>query len=73
MTEAGAQKAVLASVLVVGGGMVWESRKSGKVGLKQLFALVAVGAVLAGLAGAVPDVAGWLAVLIAVSYLIART
>lgn len=73
MTEAGAQKAVLASFLLVGGGMVWESRKTGKVGLRQFVALVVLAAALAALAGAAPDVSGYLAILIAVSYFIART
>ena len=76
MSEAAAQKAVLASVLVTGAVIAWGNIKNtGKAspGAKQLVAYSILAAGLAVGASVVPSLAGPLAILIAVSILISRT
>lgn len=75
MTEAGAQKAVLGAFLAIGAMLVYEDirlGRSAKPPFKQLVALAALAAALAAGASAAPDIAGPLAILIAIGYLTSK-
>ncbi len=75
MSEASAQKAVLASVLVAGAVVAWDSiKKTGKAspGAKPLVAFAILAAGLAVGASVAPQAAGPLAILIALGIIISR-
>ena len=75
MSEASAQKAVLAVIIVTGAVVVWDNIKRGKKATpsgKGLVAFTILAAALAIGAGVAPSLVGPLAILIGLSIVISR-